>query len=242
MACVPSEDSDQSGHPPSLIRVFAVRMKKAWVLSYPLSAQGKLWSDWADAQADLSLRWVHSHFIGFVMRRLKSFLTRNIMPIFYLHHLICLYSIKEPDHVRTVGPYRYILIWSGPYAYRLEKKKSFFWGSWSMYATGNVQSRRASLTLQVTRCVHTSMKIRKINSSHIYAPNFKEFDGAYWFRVVRASVHQVPCMLGFWNFIYGFLMEKIFDTVQVISLSGVMPLWKHPNEIWCMPYLMNRAC
>ena len=28
-ACVPSEDSDQSGHPPSQIRVFAVRMKKA---------------------------------------------------------------------------------------------------------------------------------------------------------------------------------------------------------------------
>ena len=54
--CVPSEDSDQSGHPPSLIRVFAVCMKKPWVLSYPLSAQRKLWSDWADAQADLSLR------------------------------------------------------------------------------------------------------------------------------------------------------------------------------------------
>ena len=42
MACAPSEDSDQSGHLPSLIRVFAVRMKKAWVLSYPLSAQRKL--------------------------------------------------------------------------------------------------------------------------------------------------------------------------------------------------------
>ena len=38
MACAPSEDSDQPGHPPSLIRVFAVRMKKAWILSYPLSA------------------------------------------------------------------------------------------------------------------------------------------------------------------------------------------------------------
>ena len=39
--CVPSEASDQPGHPPSLIRVFAVRMKKAWVLtcSYSLSAQ-----------------------------------------------------------------------------------------------------------------------------------------------------------------------------------------------------------
>ena len=29
-------------------------MKKAWVLSYLLSAQRSLWSDWADAQADLS--------------------------------------------------------------------------------------------------------------------------------------------------------------------------------------------
>ena len=41
----------------------AVRMKKAWVLSYPLSAQQRLWSD-------LSLRWANSHIVGFVMRRL----------------------------------------------------------------------------------------------------------------------------------------------------------------------------
>ena len=69
--CAHSEDSDQTGrmprltwvfagrtchfvgfvmrrltrrvtHPPSLIRVFAVRMNKAWVLSYPLSAQRRL--------------------------------------------------------------------------------------------------------------------------------------------------------------------------------------------------------
>ena len=61
MACAPSEDSDQPGHPPSLIRVFAVCMKKAWVLTYPFSA---------DAQADLSLCWAHTHFVGFVMLRL----------------------------------------------------------------------------------------------------------------------------------------------------------------------------
>ena len=47
--------------------VFAVHMKKARVLSYPLRAQRRLWSDWADAQADLSLRWPHTHFVGFVM-------------------------------------------------------------------------------------------------------------------------------------------------------------------------------
>ena len=70
MACAPSENSDQPERPPSLIRVFTVHMRKAWVLSYPLSAQGWLWSDWADAQGDLSLRWAHGYFVGFVMRRL----------------------------------------------------------------------------------------------------------------------------------------------------------------------------
>ena len=65
MACAPSIDSDQPGHLPSLIRVFAVRMMKAWTLSYPLSAQQRLWSDWADAQADLSVHWAHIHFVGF---------------------------------------------------------------------------------------------------------------------------------------------------------------------------------
>ena len=42
VACAPSEDSDQPGHLPSLIKVFTVRMKKAWVLSYPLSTQLRL--------------------------------------------------------------------------------------------------------------------------------------------------------------------------------------------------------
>ena len=39
MTCAPSEDTDQPGQPPSLIRVFTVRMKKPWVLSCPMSAQ-----------------------------------------------------------------------------------------------------------------------------------------------------------------------------------------------------------
>ena len=67
--CAPSEDSDQPGHQPSLIRVFAVRMKKAWVLSCSWSAQRRLirlggcpgWSS-----SSLS----HSHFVGFVMSQL----------------------------------------------------------------------------------------------------------------------------------------------------------------------------
>ena len=70
VACAPSEDSDQPWHPPSLSRVFTVHMKKAWFLSYPLSAHRRLRSHWADAQADLSFRWAYSHFVGFVMRQL----------------------------------------------------------------------------------------------------------------------------------------------------------------------------
>ena len=68
----PRENSDQPRHPPSLISVFAACTKKALVLSYPLSAQRRLWSDWADAQAELSLCLAHSHFVGFVMSRLMS--------------------------------------------------------------------------------------------------------------------------------------------------------------------------
>ena len=49
----PSEDSDQPGHPPSLTRVFAVRMKKARSLATQ-------WEHNKDSdQADLSHRWAH---------------------------------------------------------------------------------------------------------------------------------------------------------------------------------------
>ena len=61
-------------------------------------------------------------------------------------------------------------------------------------------------------------------------PTSKKLTGHIGFGLcVRLSVHQEPCMLGFWNFIYGFLMEKylthIFFLVWVLSLSGVMPFW-----------------
>ena len=42
MVCAPSEDSDQPGRMPRLIKVFSVRMKKAWFLSYPFSARQRL--------------------------------------------------------------------------------------------------------------------------------------------------------------------------------------------------------
>ena len=60
-----SKDSNQSGHP-----------------------QRKLWSDWADGQADLSLRWAHTRFVGFVMSRLISLHRQS-------RDISCRYARKE---------------------------------------------------------------------------------------------------------------------------------------------------
>ena len=42
-------------------------MKKAWVLRYPLSAMQILRSDWAKAQAVLSLRFAYTLFVYYVL-------------------------------------------------------------------------------------------------------------------------------------------------------------------------------
>ena len=88
ITCAPSEDFDQPGHPPSLIIVFAVRMKKAWVLGYLYNAQRWLWSEWADAQADPSLHWAHRLFCWFC------------------HAAAQLFDRPENDHVTSEGVLR----------------------------------------------------------------------------------------------------------------------------------------
>ena len=60
MACAPSKESDQPG------RVFAVRMKTAWVLSYPLSAQRRLirlggFPGWSESSLDAQSFWWFCH-------------------------------------------------------------------------------------------------------------------------------------------------------------------------------------
>ena len=114
MKCAPSEDSDQLGRMPSLIRVFTVRMKNAWVLNYPLSTQRRLWSDWALARADLSLRWGHRSFCWFchvmaqyvlecsVCTRFYSSLTEQCLKQFWLQvshkYLWCVKQICVFEH------------------------------------------------------------------------------------------------------------------------------------------------
>ena len=77
--CAPSKDSDQPGHLPSLIRVFAVRLMGSYRPKLSSCGQRRLWSDWVDAQADLNLRWAHTYFVGFVMSRLISYCNHYIL-------------------------------------------------------------------------------------------------------------------------------------------------------------------
>ena len=64
-----SKDSGQPGHPPSLARDFAVRIKKPQVLSYPLSAS--IDSDQSGRMPRLVLvfAWRTCHFVGFLSWR-----------------------------------------------------------------------------------------------------------------------------------------------------------------------------
>ena len=94
--CAPSEDSEQPGHPPSFIRVFAVR----WMVATEPSD-----SEDSDQTGRMPrLIWVFAertyHFIGFVMRRL-NFLHNTINASFYERKHISTY-VKVHD---LYGPF-----------------------------------------------------------------------------------------------------------------------------------------
>ena len=56
--------------------------------------QRRLYSDWVDAQADLSLRWTHSHFGGFVLSWLISW--------FYVTRLFLWYRSRLFNFLRSL--------------------------------------------------------------------------------------------------------------------------------------------
>ena len=74
-----------------------------------------------------------------------------------------------------------------------------------------------------------------------YAPNFEEVNRTYWFRAVRPFVHQEPCLLGFWNFIYGFLMENNWHTF-LFSCPSYLPFWRYAplkKSVWNLMYAIS---
>ena len=56
----------------------------------------RLWSDWADTQADLSLRWAHSHFCWFCHE--AAYMSRSIPFSFTLSWQGIVKYLHFPDH------------------------------------------------------------------------------------------------------------------------------------------------
>ena len=70
MACAPSEDSDQPGHPPGLIRVLATH----WSHSEHSDQTGRM------PRLIWVFAWRTCHFVGLVMRRLIHFFLQKLIP------------------------------------------------------------------------------------------------------------------------------------------------------------------
>ena len=85
---VPSEYSDQPGHPPSLIRVFTMHSMSSWGPNISSCGWRRLWSVWANVQADPSLRWAHMPFWWFC-HEVAQMMIQEILPVFFL---------EIPDH------------------------------------------------------------------------------------------------------------------------------------------------
>ena len=86
----------------SPVRIVVERIYKAKVLSSPLRAQRRHCSDWAEAQADLDLRFWHSHFIFFSFA-LSYFIRASFVDhfIIYVSCLSCcpVCSLQPCDHL-----------------------------------------------------------------------------------------------------------------------------------------------
>ena len=81
--CAPSEDSDQPGHPPNLIRVLTVCMKKHWVLSYQLSTVvfHNFWKESCKASLESPVENRHWRNQNFIVHKIIVNIDRKIMII-----------------------------------------------------------------------------------------------------------------------------------------------------------------
>ena len=88
--CAPSEDSDQPRHPPSLIRVFAVRIKKVgplathWAHSEDSDQTGRISESSLGAKSFCWFRHVAAHLILYDLWR-ASLLCLNSHPVNYVY-------------------------------------------------------------------------------------------------------------------------------------------------------------
>ena len=98
--------------------------RKLGSLATHWAQQRRLWSDWADAQADLSLRWAHTHFVGFVMKRLIFYLSMFLLGLLSLSAFVNETCITEnsKSHISFLSAVVIIISYAS-----FEELQSFKW-------------------------------------------------------------------------------------------------------------------
>ena len=116
--CAPSEDSDQPGHP---IVWSESSLCAQWVAKDArfLHADSEDWSDWADAQADLSLRWAHMPFCWFC--HVAAQITMSILIQLTNNSCMCV------EIIRVLRCHYFSLLIS--ISWNFSDKYNTFWGS-----------------------------------------------------------------------------------------------------------------
>ena len=111
-------------------------MKKPWVLSFPLGAQQRHWSNCTDLQADLSLCWMHMSFCWFCRAVAKIYFSMTFSDGSYVpesccdkkrNRWMCTGRVNITEHwpPRTPPP-----VLEEPRNYTLYTKVSYFSISW----------------------------------------------------------------------------------------------------------------
>ena len=133
--CASSEDSDQPRHPHSLTRLFAVRMKKACVLSYSLSASED--SDqngrmprliWIVAGRTLILLILSCRGVVILLKPVEG---DSLLP--YVRHVSSspYLDIQTKLYFKTYSSFRYMMILH--FAPNFQKKKNAFLQNWEFW-------------------------------------------------------------------------------------------------------------
>ena len=96
MTYAPSEDSDQPGHPPSLIRVFAVRSKGSKGPNLSSHGQRRLirlfgCPDWSESSLGAH------HLVGFIMHRFIIMYNKLPLAVRHLDGQSLIYMCTDPD-------------------------------------------------------------------------------------------------------------------------------------------------
>ena len=157
---------------------------------------------------------------------------------------------KVPRYFEKVSRYYEKLPRYYEMASRLFEKVPRYFEKFSRYYAANFEEVDGTYWFRVVRAsVRSRTMHSRVLKFHIWIPHGKIFDTLFFFffffcpsylpfwsyaplknseRNLMHAISYEPCMLGFRNFIYGFIMEiwltHIFFLVRVISLSGDMPL------------------